>query len=160
MAIILPSGFNITNNDPVDARISVANASARLGFSTANVYEGLTVYQQDTNEVYVLTDATAPSSTASWSLIYPATSAASPWLITGTTLYTSQSFSVQVTGSLLINGNVPDVFIIKSTTDAQNLLKVSSSGVVQMYVHNSDPSGNAELGQMYFTSSSLFLGLQ
>ena len=74
MAIILPSGFNITNVDPIDSRISVADASARLGFSTANVYEGLTVYQRDTNEVYVLIDATTPSSTASWSLIYPATS--------------------------------------------------------------------------------------
>ena len=159
MAIILPSGFNITNVDPIDSRISVADASARLGFSTANVYEGLTVYQRDTNEVYVLIDATTPSSTASWSLIYPATSVASPWLITGSTLYTSQSFSIQATGSLTLLGTVPDVFIIKSSGDSQNLLKVSSSGVVQMYVHNTDPTSPAELGQIYFTSSSLFLGL-
>jgi hypothetical protein len=160
MAINLPGGFNILNSDPVDARISVADATARLGFSVVNVYEGLTVYQQDTNEVYVLINAASPSSTASWSLIYPATSTSSPWLITGSTLYTSQSFNVQATGSFTVIGTIPDVFIIKSNSDSQNLLKVSSSGVVQMYVHNADPTAPAELGQIYFTSSSLFLGLQ
>jgi hypothetical protein len=56
MAIILPSGFQITNVDPVDSRFSVANSASRLGFSAANVYEGLTVYQQDTNKYYILID--------------------------------------------------------------------------------------------------------
>ena len=60
MPINLPGGFNILNTDPVDARITVANSSARLGFSSANVYEGLVVYQQDNNQLYVLRD------TASW----------------------------------------------------------------------------------------------
>ena len=49
MAIILPGGFNITNNEPSDARFSVANTAARYALSSANVYEGLTVYEQDTN---------------------------------------------------------------------------------------------------------------
>ena len=56
MAIILPGGFNITNNEPSDARFSVANAAARYGLSSANIYEGLTVYEQDTNRYYVLVD--------------------------------------------------------------------------------------------------------
>ena len=60
MPINLPGGFNILNTDPVDARITVANRSARLGFSSANVYEGLVVYQQDNNQLYVLRD------TANW----------------------------------------------------------------------------------------------
>ena len=37
MAIILPGGFSITNNEPVDARMAVADATARLSFSLANV---------------------------------------------------------------------------------------------------------------------------
>jgi hypothetical protein len=69
MAIILPGGFNITNNDPVDARITVADQTARLSFSIANVYEGLVVFQRDTNQLYVLTDSLNPGDNISWALI-------------------------------------------------------------------------------------------
>lgn len=69
MAIILPGGFSITNNEPVDARISVSDATARLAFSIANVYEGLIVYQKDTDQLYVLNDSTTPGTSSSWSLI-------------------------------------------------------------------------------------------
>lgn len=69
MAIILPGGFNITNNDPVDARITVADQTARLSFSIANVYEGLVVFQRDTNQLFVLIDSLNPGDNASWSLI-------------------------------------------------------------------------------------------
>lgn len=69
MAIILPGGFNITNNEPVDARITVADQSARLGISSANVYEGLIVYQQDVNEIYVLIDSSDPSDSSNWALV-------------------------------------------------------------------------------------------
>ena len=82
MAIILPGGFNITNNDPVDARISVADQTARLSFSIANVYEGLVVFQKDTNQLYVLTDSLNPSSNSSWALI---SSAISGSALTGVT---------------------------------------------------------------------------
>ena len=69
MAIILPGGFNITNSDPIDARITVADQTARLSFSVANVYEGLVVFQRDTNQLYVLTDSVNPENNDSWSLI-------------------------------------------------------------------------------------------
>jgi hypothetical protein len=69
MAIILPGGFNITNSDPVDARITVADQTARLSFSVANVYEGLVVFQRDTNQLYVLTDSVNPENNDSWALI-------------------------------------------------------------------------------------------
>jgi hypothetical protein len=84
----------------------------------------------------------------------------SPWIITNNRLYTSQSFNVEVTGSLTVFGNSNDVFIIKSQGATQNLFKVSSSGIVEMYVNATDPASSAELGQMYFTSQSLYLGLQ
>ena len=92
MAIILPGGFQITNNEAVDSRLSVTNQAARLGFSAANVYEGLLVYQQDTDEIYVLTDATDPTDNNNWNKIYPVAS------VTG-------SFSGSFTGSFdgLIN---------------------------------------------------------
>ena len=69
MAIILPGGFSITNNEPVDARMAVADATARLSFSLANVYEGLLVYQKDTDQLYILNDSTNPGSASSWSLV-------------------------------------------------------------------------------------------
>lgn len=74
MAIILPGGFNITNNDPVDARIVVADQTARLSFSIANVYEGLVVFQKDTDQLYVLTDSLNPQLNNSWALISAAIS--------------------------------------------------------------------------------------
>jgi hypothetical protein len=83
-----------------------------------------------------------------------------PWLITNNRLYTSQSFNVEATGSLSVYGTSNNVLIIKNQGATQNLFKVSSSGVVEMYLNNTDPTSSAELGQMYFTSQSLFLGLQ
>ena len=69
MAIILPSGFNITNSDPVDARFSLANQSARYALSAANIYKGLVVFQQDDSTLFVLTDTTNVGNSAGWTQI-------------------------------------------------------------------------------------------
>lgn len=66
MAINLPSGFSILNIDPIDSRFVVADQSERLGFSSANVYEGLVVYQKDNDKLYVLTDTSSYNSTGGW----------------------------------------------------------------------------------------------
>lgn len=84
----------------------------------------------------------------------------SPWIVSGGTLYTSQSYSIQATGSLTVLGDVADVFIVKSISDTQDLFKVTNDGITQFYVHATDPVFTAELGQMYFTSQSVFLGLE
>jgi hypothetical protein len=70
MAITLPSGFNITNNEPGDARVVVASQAARLGFSAANVFKGMLVFQQDTQELYVLINNASPSSNSSWVRVF------------------------------------------------------------------------------------------
>ncbi len=69
MAIILPSGFNITNSDPVDARFSLANQAARYALSAANIYKGLVVFQQDDSTMYVLTDTTNVGNSNGWTQI-------------------------------------------------------------------------------------------
>jgi hypothetical protein len=69
MAIILPSGFNITNSEPVDARFALANQSARYALSAANIYKGLVVFQQDDSTLYVLTDTTNVGNSAGWTQI-------------------------------------------------------------------------------------------
>jgi len=69
MPIVLPSGFQITSTDPIDSRITVASQIERLGFSEYNVYNGLLVFQRDTNELYVLTDTGSHTSNTGWQLV-------------------------------------------------------------------------------------------
>jgi hypothetical protein len=66
MAIILPGGFNITNSEPVDARFSLADQTARYALSAANIYEGLLVYQRDTNTIWVLKDTSNVANVNGW----------------------------------------------------------------------------------------------
>jgi hypothetical protein len=69
MPITLPSGFQITSKDPIDSRITVADQAARLAFSEVNVYNGLVVYQRDTEELYVLNDTGSWDVNSGWSLV-------------------------------------------------------------------------------------------
>ena len=69
MAITLPAGFRITNTEPVDSRTTVADQAARLAFSSANVYNGLLVFQRDTNELYVLKDTGSWNLNSGWELV-------------------------------------------------------------------------------------------
>jgi hypothetical protein len=69
MAITFSDGFDITNNEPIDARFTVPTETERLSFSTVNVYEGLIVYQKDTDKLYMLTNPASLSLTSSWTEI-------------------------------------------------------------------------------------------
>lgn len=102
--------------------------------------------------------ATLFSGSFQGAIVY-SSSSFTPWLLSGTRLYTSESYSVEATGSLTVLGTGSDVFIIKHNTKAQNLVKVTSDGIVKFYVNNSAPTSTADYGQIYFTSSSLYLGL-
>lgn len=83
----------------------------------------------------------------------------SQWTLNGTTLFTSQSYDVQVTGSLTVTGTTSNIFVVNSNTEIQNLFKVTSDGIAQLFVHALAPTSSANYGQLYFTSSSLYLGL-
>ena len=92
MAIILPSGFNITSTDPVDARFTVTNQAARYGLATANIYPGLLVYQQDVSQTYILVDTTNVINSDGWQVV-----------ITGGS---SVSGSQTISGSLTVLGSI------------------------------------------------------
>ena len=170
MAIILPSGFNITNVDPIDARFSVSNQTARLGFSAANVYEGLVVYQQDTNELYVLTNTGSYNSTGGWTLV--GSGAGSTFMATGSVtasvdvtgdifIIKSASynpFTVSSTGLTTISGSAANLFLIKNANN-QAVLTVSQSGVLTLATSSVELTSTAPNGAIYFTSNSLFVGL-
>jgi len=114
MAITLPSGFNITNNEPGDGRVVVANQSARLGFSAANVYKGMLVFQQDTQELYTLINNASPSVNSSWVKLVTA----------GTTNQYSGSFSGSYQGNGAGLTNVPASGIV-----GLNLTQIADSQV-------------------------------
>lgn len=86
-------------------------------------------------------------------------SADQPWIVTGTVLHTKTSYTAEITGSLGVFGSTGDLFLIKSNSNQQNLFSVSSSGIVKQFVHDIDPIIQAGYGEMYFTSSSLFIGV-
>ncbi len=69
MAVVVPAGFTITSQDPIDSRITVVDQNARLALNEFNTYPGLIVYQQSTQEVYVLNDTQSVGSNSGWSLL-------------------------------------------------------------------------------------------
>jgi hypothetical protein len=69
MPLNLGGGLLITNVEPADARFTAANRTERLSYSINGVYEGLIMYQQDTNELYVLVDTSNVGNDTGWVLI-------------------------------------------------------------------------------------------
>jgi len=92
MAIILPSGFNITNTDPVDARFTVTNQAARYALAPANIYPGLLVYQQDVRLTFLLVDTSNVANANGWMT-----------MLTGGS---STSGSQTISGSLIVLGSI------------------------------------------------------
>jgi hypothetical protein len=92
MPIILPSGFQITNTDPVDARFTVTNQAARYALAPANIYLGLLVYQQDVQLTFLLIDTANVANASGWQA-----------LITGGS---SISGSQTISGSLTVLGSI------------------------------------------------------
>jgi len=138
MAITLPGGFRITNNEAVDSRISVADQSARLGFSAANVYEGLLVYQQDTDEIYVLTDTSDPTDNDNWKKIYPVAS------MTG-------SFSGSFTGSF--DGLIDSASFAETASYAMYAVSASHEIVHETSSSFAETASFAQGGDGEFTGS-------
>ena len=92
MPIILPSGFQITNTDPVDARFTVTNQAARYALAPANIYPGLLVYQQDVRLTYLLVDTTNVANANGWMI-----------MLTGGS---SVSGSQTISGSIVVLGSI------------------------------------------------------
>ena len=67
-------------------------------------------------------------------------------------------FTVSNTGLTTISGSATNLFLIKNASN-QPVLTVSQSGIVILATQSIDPTGTAPNGAIYFTSSSLFLGL-
>ena len=135
--------FGIITN-PFTGSFIISSSLNVIGTASANVFSG----------------SGAGLTNIPVSAIVGTLSGANQWILNGTTLFTSASYNTQVTGSLAVYGDsAPDVFVVKNLNDTQNLFKILSTGVAQFYVNSSDPSSTADYGQIYFTSSSLYVGL-
>ena len=69
MAINIIQGYNPSTTEPMDSRTVVASAAARYAIASFNAYEGLVVYQTDTNEVWILTDTANIGNSSGWTQI-------------------------------------------------------------------------------------------
>ena len=67
--------------------------------------------------------------------------------------------SLTLTGSLFVKSNSSDIFIINNANNVP-VLTISQSGLVIFATQSSEPTGSAVPGGIYFTSSSLFIGLE
>jgi hypothetical protein len=171
MAIILPGGFNITNNEPSDSRFSVANASARYGLSAANIYEGLTVYEQDTDRYYVLFDTSNVGNASGWKEISTGNSFSGSSVIGSDLLnFHSITGSVNITGSLAVNNSnveitgsldlkfngVTNYFNIN--VNGEDKIKVNEEGILQLFAQDTTPTA-VEGGIFFGDDSNLYLGV-
>lgn len=68
--------------------------------------------------------------------------------------------NTKITGSLAVQSNnaIEDSFIIKS--GSVESLKVNNEGIAQFFAYQNNYVPTPKLGGMYFTSSSLWVGLQ
>ena len=67
-------------------------------------------------------------------------------------------FSISNTGEVTISGSASNLLTVKNS-DNTNVLAVSQSGVIVLATSSIELSGIAPNGGIYFTSSSLFVGL-
>ena len=66
--------------------------------------------------------------------------------------------SVSITGSVGVTSAANDIFFIKNVA-GNNVLTVSQSGVIIVATQSVELTNPAPNGGIYFTSSSLFVGL-
>jgi hypothetical protein len=152
MAIILPGGFNITNNEPVDARITLADQTARYALSSANVYEGLIVFQQDSNTVWVLTDTTNVGNSNGWTQLQIGS-------------VSSNLPSGVVSGSSQLTGSLVDLISTQTISGTKTFNNINVNGTASFAFIQSTTGSSTSIGESFIilnesTPSSNFAGIK
>jgi hypothetical protein len=134
VAINLPSGFNILNIDPIDSRFVVADQSELLGFSAANVYEGLLVYQTDNNTLFVLTDIANYNSIIGWEIVGGgSTDISSLNTFTGSA-QTSLTALNSATSSYLTSASTGSFILVSQTSSMSVLSALTASFISSTFI--------------------------
>lgn len=184
MPVGIELGFTVDSNEPLDNRMVVENASERIAIPWYHRYEGLLVWQKDTNILYVCThpgagpldgDGVAESQAATWSPIITSDTAFFPHTgsadISGSlSLIGPANFSgtTNISGSLLVTGpstvvaptasiapgSLDHLFLIRTTDSNESKFVVNLEGVTVLGEFNETPT--AVRGGMFFSSSGEF----
>ncbi len=139
---LTPRGFLVNTAEPVDARFSVPNSESRLniptgteGFTATQLYNGLLMFQKDTEELYLLLDKDNASLESSWKLIYPAS---------GSTSDTGSLITASAAGNIIEfekgNGDTFTVTVDTGSFDTSSLLITASAAgnVIEFEKGNGD----------------------
>jgi hypothetical protein len=158
MPVAIGLGFIVDSNEPIDNRMVVANEAERLAIPWYNRYEGLLVYQKDSNLLFVCNDPGAGSDDTGLETI-PATY---------TTITTSDVELFPFTGSAVITGSLSvigpttitaptspsDHLFLVRTNDEESKFVVNLEGVTVLGTFSETPT--PVNGGMFFSSSGDF----
>lgn len=173
MPISIAQGYSLGSREPLDARLVLETEAARLSLDPFTVYEGMVVYQKNTNELYVLIDTGSWNNSSGWQLVgsgfsggvssYIAKGTVTASVNTAADIFLIQSssnnlLSVTGTGQTTISGSASELFIIKGAYN-NPVLTVSQSGVIVFATQSVELTSPAPNGGLYFTSSSFYVGL-
>lgn len=146
MPIVLTSGLQVTNTEPVDSRFVTSSSANRNGISAANVYEGLVVYLTDTKKYTLLVSSSNPLTDACWVELNQ--SSGSQYISGSLTVTQGVTASLYGTASWASNAPIPnrivsgsivasvdvspnDLFLIKSGSNTY--FNISSSSNTELY---------------------------
>jgi len=158
MAIDVLVGFSPSTEEPLDSRFIAVNVNDRLSRKPYNCYEGLLVFQQDTNELYACVDPSDPSLSESWDLISNGDpNSAFPFVgegeIQGSLVLRSSPTSV--TSTLTIDGGRGNIITINSSSVSP--IQVNSSGLIVL--DNFMYTPEAIEGGILYSGSDFYLGV-
>ena len=159
MAVAIGVGFIVDSVDPIDNRMVVANEAARLAIPWFNRYEGLLIYQRDTNVIYVITDPGDDSTPATFATITTSDVALFPH--TGSAVITG-SFSVIGPGTIIAPtaSRGPDedhLFLVRTTDSEESKFVINLEGVTVLGAFEQTPQPVAG-GMFYSASGDFYLG--
>jgi hypothetical protein len=140
---------------PIDNRMVVDNEAGRLSIPQPVQYEGMVVYQKDTNLLYVLIEP-GIGAAAEWATL--TTSDVELFPFTGSAII---SGSLSVTGPTIITAPTSSatdhLFLVRSTDSADNKFVINLEGVTVLGAFNETPTP-VEGGMFYSASGEFYLG--
>jgi hypothetical protein len=181
MPVAINLGFTVDSDEPLDHRMVVENEAGRLAIPWYHRYEGLIVWQKDTNILYVCTnpgagsaDGVSETAIASWApiitsdtAIFPHTGSAN---ISGSLSLIGPANLIgdtNISGSLSLIGPstiiaptssaTDHLFLIRTTDSVESKFVVNLEGVTVLGAFNKTPTAIAG-GMFYSGSGEFYLG--
>jgi hypothetical protein len=68
-------------------------------------------------------------------------------------------FLINNQGTIVIKSNAQEIIQIKNDND-DNVMKITQDKIINFITHSYEPTNTASYGDIWFTSSSLYLGLE